>query len=249
MNTPYRLVPPLHRCPALHRAAALAVALLLALPAALLLPALLLLSPPARAQGSPPPPCWPSRFGPFVIPGGTGSEVVHESIMDNGIYWAWKCPDGRVGYRVVKEEWKALYLWEAAETLRKAPSVIDALAELWPKYGPRQATCTPDDPCDPDWQRVAMQAIEAAQALPTPGAVPPPPPPPPPLEKRWLVAPLAGGTRATYSLVGGRLLAAAPRATVGQPCDCQVQRFVNAAGTWCAAPGLPQLVTLCRAEN
>jgi hypothetical protein len=210
-----------------------------------------LLSLAALAQGSPPPPCWPKRFGPLPIPGGTGSEVISESIMDNGVYFAWRCPGGAVAYRVVLDEWKSLHTWELATIFLLAPSVIEALQKLWPMYGPRQAACTPQDPCDPNWQRVAQAAIAAASELPLPDGTPQPepkpepdpPPPPPPPAGRWVTSGLSTFNTQNNALAG-YVGGAGSR---GIPCDCTRPIKVGAA-TYCTfqgAPG-PHVVAACK---
>lgn len=185
--------------------------------------------PPAQAGVAPQPPCWPSNFG------GTGT-LLASGITEKGNWHGWWCPvAGKwVGVGVVTtNDWLVRHPREPRATLQQMAAAYWALNVF--------------EPASAELKAVQAEMWATLNKYPPQDPVPEPPPPSPPAE-RWLVAPLAGGTRATYQLVDGRLLAAAPRATVGQPCDCQARRFVNAVGTWCTAPGQAELVTLCKQE-
>lgn len=181
---------------------------------------------------APLPPCWPSNFG------GTGT-LLASGMTDKGNWHGWWCPvDGKwVGVGVVTtNDWLVRHPREPRATLQQMAAAYWALNVF--------------EPASAELKQVQAEMWATLNKYPPQDPVPepPPPPPPPPPAERWLVAPIAGGTRATYRLVDGRLLAAEPRATAGQPCDCQAKRFINAAGTWCAAPGKTELMTLCRKE-
>ena len=204
--------------------------------------ALLLSCSAAFAQPLPPPKCWPSSFGPFHV-GGTGTPVIAESLMDNGVYWAWKCPDGSVAYKVIKESWTGPTLTMLALQAMQYNTVIEALTAMWSLYDPRQAACTPEDPCDPDWLRTRDAAVAAAMELPTP------PGSTPPLPGAVVVKNGTYPTRPAYALVNGAVGAKEEgRATVGLPCDCAKTRVMKGTSMYCAAPPpVAGLVTLCKA--
>lgn len=220
-----------------------------------LLLALLFLPSLALAQATPPPACWPKNFGPFYI-GGTGTEVISESLQDNGTYWAWKCPDGRVAFKAVKENWKGPSLTMLAIQAQQYKTVQEALTGMWNLYDTRQAACTPQDPCDPDWQRVAQAAVEAAKALPTPlppGTTTPTPVPPNPTPN-WTVAPAVAGSRPLHRVVDNTLQPTSPPSRVAAlpppkalPCDCSKPLLLGAL-TYCPPVGMAPLVTLCAAK-
>lgn len=209
--------------------------------------ALTLASLAAHAQSTPPPPCWPSKIGALQVPGGTGSHVVDEAVMDNGIYWTWRCPDGSVGFWITREWWKARNVWEIGNILMQATSVIEMLELLWVSQNPRQATCTPTDPCDPDWLRLREMAIAAGNALPIPGQAPVDPPPPP-FPTAFVAKNSTSPTRPAYAVVDGVIgTKEAGRATVGAACDCNKVRIFKGTSMYCSAPPpLADLVVLCR---
>lgn len=211
---------------------------------------LALLAPLAAAQATPPPPCWPKKIGAFVIPGGTGSEVQSDALQDVGIFWVWRCPDGSVAYRAVREDWKALNAWEIGGIIMNAPTVIEALELIWTSYGPRQAACTPEDPCDPSWLALAAEANVMGATIPIPDGTPqpepdpdpPPDPPPLPPPGTWKVSGLAVFNTARGSLAG-YVGGTAPK---GALCDCAAPIIVGGK-TYCTFAGAAtaQLVAQC----
>lgn len=195
----------------------------------------------ASAQASPPPSCWPEKFGPLHI-GGTGSEVITGYTIDLGVWWAWKCPDGSTAFKAALEVWKGgPTLAELASRFRAAESVFAGLTELWRVYDTPLAACTDADPCDPGWLNLAASATEAAQQLPTPGVPPPPPTPPPP--GAWVTSGLS-----TYNTANGALAGYVGSASAkGLPCDCTKPIKVGAMVycTFAGAPG-PHVVAACK---
>lgn len=183
---------------------------------------------PLVVQGAPLPPCWPSNFG------GTGT-LLYSGITQIGNWHGWWCPvNGRwqgVGV-VTSNDWLVRHPREPRATLGQMAAAYWALnvfepasAELKAVQAEMWATLNKYPPQDPVPKPLSAQQAQRAEI--------------------WKVAPLVGSTRATYHLVDGKLHVAVPRASVGEPCDCQALKFTNTEGTWCTAPGQVDLVTAC----
>jgi hypothetical protein len=186
---------------------------------------------PLVVQGAPLPPCWPSNFG------GTGT-LLYSGITEKGNWHGWWCPvNGKwhgVGV-VTSNDWLVRHPREPRATLGQMAAAYWALnvfepasAELKEVQSEMWATLNKYPPQDPLPKPLATQQAQRVEI--------------------WKVAPLASNSRATYYLVDGKLQPADPRAIVGEPCDCQARKFTNIEGTWCAAPGRVELVTLCSRE-
>jgi hypothetical protein len=192
----------------------------------------------AAAQAVPPPSCWPAKFGPLTVPGGTGTPVINGAIPDLGVWWSWRCPDGSVAFKAALDAWKGPPLSTLAMEFMTHQSVFDALIAIWLVYDTPQAACTPADPCDAGWLNLAADAKSAAAALPLPDGTPPPPPPPP----SWVTSGLS-----TYYSAAGALSGFAGIGTRGAACDCALP--INAGATsYCTfqgAPG-PHVVAACK---
>lgn len=162
------------------------------------------------------PPCWPANVG------GSGSQWLY-SHNDKGQWIGWWCPDGRP-YGAV-----ALRSYSIKHPSGPHASASDMLSAYWAL---NVGTVTPE-----------TSALWGEMMFALPSIEPPAPAAPAP----WTVATNGSyTTRPAYPVIDGAVgTKEAGRAPVGQPCDCNAP-INRGSTTYCAAPGLPALVTVCR---
>lgn len=201
--------------------------------------------------GMPQPPCWPANIG------GTGT-IIYSGNTDTGSWHYWYCRNATA--------WQGVGLVLPRDRMlihprgRSGASAAQTAAAYWALNAFK-----PADPADKATESAMLARVThylpyAAPPLPfdAPGVNDPPPPPPPDVPPPDVPLPLPPPlvakngtfpTRPAYPVqpdgtVGSK---EAGRATVGEPCDCQRARIVNATSIYCGAPPpATGLVTLCR---
>jgi len=198
------------------------------------IPPVAVVTPPAWYT----PTCWPSSYGPIPLPGGTGSAVLSGRSQDQYTYWAWKCPDGSIGFKVVHDNFRGPRIPDLVAQVMKYPSILEGVKAMWHMYDSRTAKCTVEDPCDLNWPTAYWAAKDAALAIPTPID-----PNTPRVAKNGKAT-----TRPAYPVVDGKVgTKEEGRAIIDQPCDCTTKAIIKSGNTYCSAPPPNQtLVTLCR---
>jgi hypothetical protein len=107
-----------------------------------------------------PPPCLPSSVGLVPI-GGSGTAAVTGK-TDEGVYYAYRCQDGKVVFRAILSTWTGP---NASDLLSEAfgyPSWDAAAAVMWDRMDVGSN--------DPKWQILWTKARNAGFAIPDPSA-------------------------------------------------------------------------------